>query len=168
MDSLRSSIEVAFVYRSRDTRCAPRSAAVLTSSTFLEPPAPFSPTWLGWSGFLRRLVDRCVDGPPRSPLLTGASLATDHSGNAVRSWRRSPFRAEVHVPSTPAGIPVGCAPCGLSRSSAWCRSARRATRGLAVLTTVALDTDPHTGPDANGHTPLDARARQVGRAWLVL
>ena len=38
----------------------------------------------------------------------------------------SPFRAKVNLVSTPAGIPVGCAPCGLSRSSALCRLRCRA------------------------------------------
>jgi hypothetical protein len=41
------------------------------------------------------------------------------------------FRANVSVPSTPAGIPVGCAPCGLSRSSALCRLRCRAPHGGA-------------------------------------
>ncbi len=36
-----------------------------------------------------------------------------------------------------------------------------------MLPTVALDTVPRTGPDTNGHIPLDARSGRVGaRCWL--
>jgi len=82
--------------------------------------------------------------------------------------RPRPFRAKMYVPSTPAGIPVGCAPCGLSRSSALCRHRlSRATRRRAFSATVALDTDPRIGPDTSGHIPLAARSGRVGaRCWL--
>ena len=61
--------------------------------------------------------------------------------------RERPFRAKMDVPSTPAGIPVGCAPCGLSRSSAWCRLRCRA---------------PHSGARSRRQSPW-TRTRASGR-----
>ncbi|WP_435551738.1 hypothetical protein [Natrinema sp. CGMCC1.2065] len=43
----------------------------------------------------------------------------------------------------------------------------RATPRRAFSATVALDTDPQSGPDTSGHIPLAARSGRVGaRCWL--
>ncbi|MBX0296558.1 hypothetical protein [Haloarcula nitratireducens] len=45
----------------------------------------------------------------------------------------------------------------------------RATPRRAFSATVALDTDPHIGPDTSGHIPLAARSGRVGaRCWMVV
>ncbi len=87
-------------------------------------------------------------GPPRSPR-SALRVARDRPFRACgRSPHRPrPFRAEMDVPSAPAGIPVGCAPCGLSRSSAWCRLRCRA---------------PHRGARSRRQSPW-TRSRTSGR-----
>ncbi|ELY79704.1 hypothetical protein C487_06138 [Natrinema pallidum DSM 3751] len=45
----------------------------------------------------------------------------------------------------------------------------RATPRRAFSATVALDTDPHIGPDTSGHIPLAARSGRVGaRCWMIV
>ncbi|KAB7513247.1 hypothetical protein DMP03_12495 (plasmid) [Halosegnis rubeus] len=97
----------------------------------------------------RGRLDRCVRyGPHRSPR-SALRVARDRPFRACgRSPHRPrPFRAKMDVPSAPAGIPVGCAPCGLSRSSAWCRLRCRA---------------PHRGARSRRQSPW-TRTRTSGR-----
>jgi len=61
-------------------------------------------------------------------LLAGRSRPTIPGVRAL-SAPRAPVRAKMNLVSTPAGIPVVCAPCGLSRSSALCRLRCRAPHG---------------------------------------
>lgn len=135
--------------------------------------APFDPAHVVSIGScLGRLTTQRLR---RAPLVAAARRVAH--GSLRSPFRDRPFRTGFrsagagpagHLVSTPAGKPVGCAPRGLSRSSAWCRCARRATLRLAVLTTVALDTVPQFGPDTSRLTPLVARSGRVERAVLVV
>jgi hypothetical protein len=91
----------------------------------------------GWGGCASRFAALGACRPARrsAPTVPGVRRAS------------SPFRASG-LP--PAGKPGGCAPCGLSRSSAWCRCALAPSGPARVLATVALDTDPQSGPDRTG------------------
>jgi len=121
---------------SRDHRCAPRACGACrvggtteTASPFLSPPGSRLCHW--------------APSPVEQWSLRHAPLAASalHAARdrPFRACGRSPycsrpFRAKMYVPSTPAGIPVGCAPCGL----------------------------PRIGPDTSGHNPLDAHSGRVG------
>ena len=121
---------------------------MLASSGRIERPAPFNPPenecgvgyrqCLTGVSFSARPARRCR--PPRRsrPTIPGVRALSTLS---------APFRAKMDVPSTPAGIPVGCAPCGLSRSSAWCRLRCRA---------------PHRGARSRRQSPW-TRTRTSGR-----
>ena len=123
---------------------------MLTSSGFLDPASPFQPHPGGWAVVFRAAHPARRCRPPHRSRLTipGVRRVNPPFRADPGMQRASPlFQA---VTSTPAGKPVGCAPRGLSRSSAWCRCARPPSSPADVLTTVALDTSPQSGPDTKG------------------
>ncbi|RKD86215.1 hypothetical protein ATJ93_4632 [Halopiger aswanensis] len=160
-----------------ESRASLRSSQVvmLASAGFLEPASPFQSHPRGEFGRLQfGRWSVVVTGTPRSPLPPSASrtahfvrrFATDHSGLPACSRGRAaglkwmcPRRQRVSPSVAPlAGfrVPALCAACA---SRAICR------RGCSA--TVALDTDPLSGPDTSGHIPLAARSGRVGaRCWL--
>jgi len=129
--------------RSSSLRCLRDRGTTEAASPFLNPPGRWMAgraTWsAGWMCTYRL-----------APLAAAAlRVARDRPFRACgRSPHRPrPFRAKMDVPSAPAGIPVGCAPCGLSRSSAWCRLRCRA---------------PHRGARSRRQSPW-TRTRTSGR-----